>query len=291
MISEILQELNNYLCFLKQYHNLCITIHDRTGFTNRFYESLSEYSIHDNSYCLLVKSNAALWNKCIENQLLVSKRCNDKICFGMCYAGVEEFVLPVKDGKNTVAFICISGYRKNKIDAHCRIKILSERYKISYEKLIYYYENSLSADIPDITFVKQTASIVARLLHLIYIEVKKEGETDFAELSNKEYVYRHIIAYLEKNYAQNVSLKDISEFCHYSESYISHMFKERSGFSISNFVSNLRINKAKELLADTDIPIIEIAHCTGFNDSNYFSNVFKSNSGVTPREYRKFHTP
>lgn len=69
-------------------------------------------------------------------------------------------------------------------------------------------------------------------------------------------------------------------------SHIQNIFKAATGSSISAYLRRLRLNKATEFLAQTDVPISEIAERTGFGNSNYFYTVFKRHYAVTPSEYR-----
>ena len=68
---------------------------------------------------------------------------------------------------------------------------------------------------------------------------------------------------------------------------IKKIFKRDIGFTFSSYLNMLRIEKAKELLLKSDMSITVIAFDIGYNDSNYFSTVFKNIEGISPREYRK----
>ncbi len=86
-------------------------------------------------------------------------------------------------------------------------------------------------------------------------------------------------------YAQNNSLDRYAEYCHLSTSRFSHMFKAAMGITPLEYITSIRIDKAKELLANSDYTISEIADKTGFSSQNYFTRVFKKHVGVPPKEY------
>ena len=69
--------------------------------------------------------------------------------------------------------------------------------------------------------------------------------------------------------------------------YFSKMFKESTGENFIEYLTNVRIEKAKELLNNTDYSMKEIGIMVGYADPNYFSRTFKKNVGVTPTEYRE----
>lgn len=95
-----------------------------------------------------------------------------------------------------------------------------------------------------------------------------------------------ILAYLNENYAKDISLQSLSDEIHLSKNYISQLFKKETGFSYSGYLEELRIRKSKELLQNSDLPISKICEATGFNDYFYFIKVFKKAVGCTPNQYR-----
>ena len=100
----------------------------------------------------------------------------------------------------------------------------------------------------------------------------------------------HIMDYIKYNYAQNISLNNIAAENDISVSYLSKKFKTATGYNLSEYVRAIRINQAKKLLLETDDSISEISEKCGFNDSNYFSYVFKQLENISPLNYRKLHS-
>ncbi|MGL5793947.1 MAG: helix-turn-helix transcriptional regulator, partial [Waterburya sp.] len=69
--------------------------------------------------------------------------------------------------------------------------------------------------------------------------------------------------------------------------YFTSLFKQSMGMNAYQYVITRRIETAKRLLQQQDLPIIQVAHCTGFRSSSHFSNTFRKHIGVTPSGYRK----
>lgn len=92
--------------------------------------------------------------------------------------------------------------------------------------------------------------------------------------------------FLNKNYTSVVSLEDVAKHFFISKDYASHIFKEHTGSPLITYVIQKRMEKAEELLASTNKPIVEIALEMGYNDPNYFSFTFKKYHNMTPRQYR-----
>ena len=93
--------------------------------------------------------------------------------------------------------------------------------------------------------------------------------------------------YIKNNYHKDISLDDVSREVNISPYYFSKLFKETTGENFIEYLTNLRMDKAKELLETTECSMKEICVKTGYSDPNYFSRSFKKNVGVTPTEYKE----
>lgn len=92
--------------------------------------------------------------------------------------------------------------------------------------------------------------------------------------------------YMEKHYAEEITLYTAAEYVHMNHIYVSRLFKKEIGKTFLDVLTTIRLQKACELLADNDNKIYEIAEKVGIYDSGYFSQVFKKNYDMTPSEYR-----
>ena len=93
--------------------------------------------------------------------------------------------------------------------------------------------------------------------------------------------------YIRKNYHRDLSLDEVSSKLGLSPYYFSKLFKEETGSNFVEYVTNLRIGKAKEMLSREECSMKEICAEVGYSDPNYFSRIFKKNTGLTPTEYRE----
>lgn len=92
--------------------------------------------------------------------------------------------------------------------------------------------------------------------------------------------------YLHEHYDQDIALQDVANHFHYSDAYFCKVFKQCFDKSFIIYLSEFRVEKAKELLADVSVNVKDISQKVGYRDSNYFAKVFKRITGVTPSEYR-----
>ncbi len=95
------------------------------------------------------------------------------------------------------------------------------------------------------------------------------------------------IEYIRLNLIEPLSLQDIAEYLHINASYLSTYFKKETGLTITAFIQQERVEKSKYLMVQGEKSIIQIAQSVGYNDSNYFTRIFKKTTTMTPTEYMK----
>ena len=119
---------------------------------------------------------------------------------------------------------------------------------------------------------------------------KKDLEEELVKVPEKkvaESLYEQIQDYIEKNYSKKITLNDIAEELHANSSYLSRLYKKESGQKIFlKCILQKRIKKAKEYMKTTDKKIYEISQLVGFDDTGYFSRVFRRYYGISPKEYQ-----
>jgi AraC-like DNA-binding protein len=95
--------------------------------------------------------------------------------------------------------------------------------------------------------------------------------------------------YIELSLDRKIHAKDLAALVGYTEYYLTEKFKNETGLSVSDYVRNAKINRAKMLLQSTDMSVSEIAERLAFNSANYLIRVFKELEGCTPAAYRERH--
>lgn len=102
---------------------------------------------------------------------------------------------------------------------------------------------------------------------------------------------RQAIACMESDLTVNLSLSALAELLNVNASYLSDLFHRETGKTITEYVTELRLNQAANLLSTTNLQIQTVAQHCGISDVNYFSKLFKKQYLVTPRQYRTEHNP
>lgn len=95
------------------------------------------------------------------------------------------------------------------------------------------------------------------------------------------------VEYINRHFAENISLQDVADKINISKNYLCDIFKKEVGVNFINYVTNLRIEKAKEYLVHTDMKMYEVSSAVGYNDYAYFAQIFKKHTGTTLSAYRK----
>ncbi|AXQ78768.1 AraC family transcriptional regulator [Streptococcus chenjunshii] len=98
---------------------------------------------------------------------------------------------------------------------------------------------------------------------------------------------RELIDFINHNYQHNLSISYLADFMGYSKTHFMTVFKQQTGTSCTEFVIQVRLNKASDLLLNSADPILEIASSVGFNNLSNFNRQFKNYFHVTPSQYRK----
>lgn len=128
-----------------------------------------------------------------------------------------------------------------------------------------------------------------KLLRLWFRDFIEEIITSVAESnsSRDERLVEKAKTLIEEQYSDQLRVEDVAQAIFISPSYFKHLFKQVTGKCFTTYLTEIRMRRAKELLASTDKTITEIAYDTGYNDSNYFSTTFKQTYGETPSRFRK----
>lgn len=94
-------------------------------------------------------------------------------------------------------------------------------------------------------------------------------------------------SYIRDNYKKDISLDEVSREVDISPYYFSKLFKQETGGNFIEYLTEVRLRNARELLKDSGLSIKEICAESGYSDPNYFSRIFKKYEGVTPSEFRE----
>ena len=120
----------------------------------------------------------------------------------------------------------------------------------------------------------RSSSSLNNLFHYFYQFIAKDNLPDS-------------IKYINDHFTEEIDLKILADIEHYNVSYYSEWFKKNMMVSTKEYIQELRMKKAKELLLDTDYSILQIAHMVGYRHNSSFTRVFKNLEKITPADFRR----
>ncbi len=133
----------------------------------------------------------------------------------------------------------------------------------------------------------QLLSCVSTLCKKLDAQSLKDRVSNPLRGAGQPAIVKMAMDFIDENYHRDISIYSVGSHLQLSESHISHLFKEHSGYTVLGYLQNRRIREAMRLLRETSLQITEIYQRCGFLSGSYFSKLFKRYTGISPREYRK----
>jgi AraC-like DNA-binding protein len=118
---------------------------------------------------------------------------------------------------------------------------------------------------------------VARLATDVVGDLRRSNETMLAE----------VFDVIQHRFAEPLSLRDVAASVGVTPGHLTTVVRRRTGRTVVDWITEHRMIRARRLLTETDLPIGEIARRVGLPDAGYFTRVFRTNNGVTPRDWRR----
>ncbi|MBQ8648521.1 MAG: response regulator [Clostridia bacterium] len=174
-------------------------------------------------------------------------------------------------------------------------KLRDKRFAHAFEEINEYFLRLSENSRPE--FIKALTSKISQGFK-IYSQIPSEQESEknlaflhkniVSELSKSYDIIQQIKNFVNENYDKsNISLYNISSELHMNETYLSRIFKEKTGEKFVDFLIKVRVENAKRLLSTGKYTVTEVAHMVGYSQTKYFRTVFKKITGVTASEFIK----
>ena len=147
------------------------------------------------------------------------------------------------------------------------------------------YEDQDSGYSFDLHHLFSRYSSVYEMLDDLIRLVRKPASQPDVSFESDNLHFLQIIRYIHSHYREDLSLGSLAEVMHLNASYVSQLFSRESGTTYRKYLTELRIEKAKELLTTTNLSLSEVSEQVGFNDYFYFLKTFKKLTGISPGKY------
>ena len=155
-------------------------------------------------------------------------------------------------------------------------------------KEMHFPENTFTIsgqDLTDFLYNCYRISQMARLVSNYITQIFDAYEQSKQNSDSK--IIQVVKAYIHEHYNEKLELEDTAGQVYLSPSYLGIIFKQQTGQNYTDYVTDVRMEKAREFLRNLDLSIAEVAFAAGYTDVRYFSKIFKKKVGITPKEYRK----
>lgn len=186
---------------------------------------------------------------------------------------VELYVLP-----EILPGVCLNILNQYSIDFHRTFPLKHQSKMVNLLNLV---EEEINGNSP------YNMDLCIAYLTEIVIHISRHSKKIISQKSGDEAEIQQILNYIEENYAKDLNISTLSAHFNISPSSLFKKFNQKTNIKLTDYINYTRTTKAMQFLSETDLSITEIAYKCGFNDSNYFSTVFKKYIGVSPNQFRK----
>jgi AraC-like DNA-binding protein/ligand-binding sensor protein len=238
----------------------------------------------ENPFCSLMAQKSRSCAACLQTQQKLAECAREAPCTVTCAHGLTETAVPVRLGEKLVGFLQTGQvFRKPPTEAQFeRTARLSAHWGVLANRQelreAYFGTRVLSG--------QQHGSVV-KLLTIFAQHLAMISNHILVGQRNSELpVINRSREYIEQNQTEALSLGQVAQAVNMSPFYFCKLFKKATGVNFTNYVSRLRIEKAKNLLLNPNLRVSEIAFEVGFQSLNHFNRVFKRTIGCSPTKYR-----
>ena len=199
--------------------------------------------------------------------------------FYRCHVGICEAVMPLYDRKNPLAYLAVGCYLDD--------SPMEEQWEHTRSLLDWWPggpDSLKEAFFQFRQYSQQEVQAYAETLEALSAYIQLKGMI----LATEQTDAQKLALYLDEHYMEKLSLASISRHLHIGRTKLCAIAKELSGGeTLSYLIARRRIDAAKRLLLQSNMPISAVAESVGISDYNYFSKVFRSMTGTTPSTFRK----
>ena len=291
------EKLAAFLAHMERTWRLQLCIKDFVGFIpidRSLYDALYPYLGHKNPYCIHVKSDKERYHHCLSMMKKIAIKSvseGGKSFFGVCYAGVGEYVIPIMAGDLLLGAITAGCAVLPPETVRSRIvTAMGNAPQEDVERSFQLYEQSITPMAAEPEQLLSALEFVSSYLAQSYHAMQQAGDGRLIirpRNSNTEEVFKQLLHYVHDHYTERLTVQEMSVILHCSESYLNHMIKKKLGVTFSTYINKLRIEHAKEMILDTNESMLTIALAVGYSDPSYFSRVFMQLMDITPSEFRR----
>ncbi|OJU13243.1 MAG: hypothetical protein BGN88_02460 [Clostridiales bacterium 43-6] len=249
----------------------------------------TDYYYHNNEFCNFLKKKDTCYFTCLATKRKILEKCEKTGTpfYGICPFGVEEYVFPILNKNRLYAFFCIGQFYSDRDVNLERLRSASLEYGFDAAIAESKYCKVCKRNTMNFDEFVVDMNILCKLVLQLYNEYGYEYYKGYKMIEHvNNNTIKNAIFFIDCNFDKNISLRDVANASFCNPSYLSSTFKTKMNMTVTDYINYIRIKNAKYLLDCSTESITEIAYKVGFNDSAYFTRVYKKLMGLSPKEYR-----
>ena len=245
---------------------------------------LASYPDSSIPFCGLIRKNADINEQCTHCDILGFSKCYaaKKPYLYHCHMGLVEIASPIMYGDTLLGYILIGQFTDNPDKTQIRKNVLkaAKQHGFSASEPLRELDNIVYLDSQYTTALTQLIEMCANYIWLNRI----------VKLNNSD-LGQEIRLYIATHLTENLSVDSICSKYNISPSGLYQLFRKIFGCGVVEIIRAERIKRAKELLLDSKLAVSDVAAQVGILDANYFTRIFKAETGMTPKNFRKASLP
>ena len=238
----------------------------------------------ENAFCCLMAAKSRSCAACLQTQQQLAQAARNETQTVTCLHGLSDTAVPVKLGERLVGFLQTGQiFRRKPTEAQFeRTARLAEDWKLGVDRNELRQTYFATRVVPGHQYssIVKLLTIFAQHLSMITNQIVMQQENSELPVVTKAKEF------IQQNQAEELSLSRVAKAVNTSSFYFCKLFKKATGLNFTDYVSRVRIEKAKNLLLNPNLRISEIAFEVGFQSLTHFNRVFKKIIGQSPTQYR-----
>lgn len=240
---------------------------------------------YQNPFCAMLAKSNRTCAACLETQKKMQDMPGDGAKTVTCFAGLCDTAVPVRAGDKVIGYLQTGQVALRKLDTAQFNKITQQLFDwdvtvdLTQLKDAYYHSRTLAP---------QQYTAMVKLLEIFATHISSlANEIVVQEDESESPMVRRARAYIYANQADPIDLDQVAKAMHVSTFYFCKMFKKATGLTFTDYLSRVRVEKAKALLLNPHLRISEIAYDVGFQSLTHFNRMFRKIVGQSPTVYRE----
>jgi AraC-like DNA-binding protein len=244
---------------------------------------------HENPLCAMLAEKSRSCATCLQIQQQLSECAQYEAATVTCHLGFCDTAVPVRLGENLIGFLQTGQVLRRKVtpsQIERSIRLITQwGLHMNRERLKGVYDGTKVMTAKQYEAMVKLLSIFAQHISVVSNQIVVHRE------NAESPVIRRAKEFIVENQAEDLSLGQVAKAVNTSTFHFCKMFKKATGLNFTEYVSRVRVEKARNLLLNPNLRISEIAYEVGFQSLTHFNRVFKKITGQSPTDYRRQLAP